>query len=99
MTQSTIVATLMPAAAFGGANRYPPPPVLLFPYLLVSSRQHLVSWVSRSNKCNAAQQEQIDSPAKGTGVVLGVSMKGLKNWGGLDVRPRASATVVDGIHG
>ena len=62
--QYSIVAALMLAPAFRGANRYPP--IVLFLCLLASSQQHLVSGVSRSKTYHSAQQEQSDSPAIST---------------------------------
>ena len=49
MTQRSVVAALMPAAAFRDVNEYFLP-FVLFPYLLVISWQHLVSCFSTTKK-------------------------------------------------
>ena len=38
--------------------------LVLFSYLLVSSRQHLVKWVSRRKKYDSARYKWLDAPAK-----------------------------------
>ena len=70
MKQRSDVAALMPAAAFRDSNEYFLP-LVLCPYLLVSSWQHLVSCGVRSKKYDSARQGQVNLPKKKYGCPVG----------------------------
>ena len=81
----SIVAVLTRPAAFRGNNRYNFPPVVLFSYLFVSSRLHLVSCDSTIKNYDYSWYGRVDSPANHEVVWVGggfdVGIAG-QNWPG-----------------